>query len=58
MADQQHPSRLIDKHDRHRRPQRELVPDHGSQPGYVRSDTHLRNLNGRLAAAGRSHFSG
>jgi hypothetical protein len=37
VADQEHPSRQ----DRHGRHEQQLMPGNGSQPGYVRSDTHL-----------------
>jgi hypothetical protein len=43
MADQQHPPGLIDRQDRHRRQQQQVMPNNGPQPGYMRSDTHLRN---------------
>ena len=43
VADQQHPSFVVDNQDRHGRQQQQLVPDHGPQPGDVRSDTHLGN---------------
>jgi hypothetical protein len=43
MADQQHPACLIDGQDRHGRQEQQLMPDDGSQPGYMRSDTHLGN---------------
>ncbi len=44
VADQQHPSCLVNGQDRHRRQQQQLMPDDGAQPGDMRSDTHLRNL--------------
>jgi len=44
VADQQQPSCLVDGQDRHRWRQQQLMPDNGPQPGYVRGDSHPRNL--------------
>jgi hypothetical protein len=43
LLDEQQPSRLVDRQQRDRRQQQQLVPDDGPQPGDMRSDTHVRN---------------
>jgi hypothetical protein len=49
VADQQHAPCPVDGQDRHRRQEQQLVSDNGSQPGYMRSDTHLGNPTVRAA---------
>ena len=55
MAEQQHPSGLVDGQDRHGGQQQELMPDNGPQPGNMRGDTHLRNPSGLTYAYAADH---